>query len=67
MKQGLPPLPNEIRTRLLDLGLSERDVNVLMTIDADIDTEYDGTPKRGAVVYFDEVSQNRSPKVVVNW
>lgn len=38
-----------------------------MTIDADTDTEYDGTSKRGAVAYFDEVSQNRSPKVVVNW
>lgn len=55
------------RARLLALGLSERDVDVLMTIDADIDTEYDGTAKRGAVAYFDEVSQGRSPKAAVNW
>ncbi|KIP04894.1 hypothetical protein PHLGIDRAFT_108957, partial [Phlebiopsis gigantea 11061_1 CR5-6] len=67
VKKELPPLPNVTRARLLALGLSERDVDVLMTIDADIDTEYDGTAKRGAVAYFDEVSQGRNPKTAVNW
>ena len=38
-----------------------------MTIDANIDTEYDGVSRRGAVAYFDEVSEGRSPKAVVNW
>ena len=63
----MPPLPAATRARLLDLGLPERDVDVLMTIDADIDVGYDGEPRRGAVAYFDEASQGRSPKAVVNW
>jgi aspartyl-tRNA(Asn)/glutamyl-tRNA(Gln) amidotransferase subunit B len=52
---------------LLGLGLSSRDVDVLMTIDTDIDIGYDGVLGRGAIAYFDEVSQGRSPKTVVNW
>ncbi|GJE84861.1 glutamyl-tRNA amidotransferase B subunit [Phanerochaete sordida] len=67
IKEGIPPLPASTKDRLLELGLSERDVDVLMTIDATIDVGYDGEARRGAVAYFDEVSQGRSPKVVVNW
>lgn len=67
VKESMPPLPTSTRARLLELGLSGRDVDVLMTIDADIDVGYDGEPRRGAVAYFDEVSQGRNPKVTVNW
>ena len=49
------------------MGLSERDVDVLMTIDADIEVGFDGKSRQGAVAFFDEVSQGRSPKLIVNW
>lgn len=67
VKDSLPPLPQATRARLLDLGLPERDVEVLMTIDAEVDVGFDGEPRRGAVAYFDDVSKGRNPKVVVNW
>ena len=67
VKEGIPPLPGSTKARLLALGLSERDVDVLMTIDAAVDVGYDGEARRGAVAYLDEVSVGRNPKVVVNW
>ncbi|EKM59499.1 uncharacterized protein PHACADRAFT_114333 [Phanerochaete carnosa HHB-10118-sp] len=67
IRRGIPPLPASTRARLLSLGLSERDVDVLITIDANVDINYDGEARCGAVAYFDEVSQGRNPKVVINW
>lgn len=65
--QTLPELPKHTRQRLLAIGLSERDVDVLMTIDAGKEIGYDGELSQGAVAYFDLVSKGRNPKTVMNW
>lgn len=63
----MPELPNVTRARLLARGLSERDADVLMAIDMGREVGYDGELGQGAVSFFDNVSANRDPKVVVNW
>lgn len=63
----MPELPDATRVRLQNKGLSVRDTDVLMAIDAGREVGIDGTVGRGAVTYFDAISQNRDPKVVVNW
>jgi aspartyl-tRNA(Asn)/glutamyl-tRNA(Gln) amidotransferase subunit B len=65
----MPELPDATRARLLTLGLSARDTDVLMTVDAGREIGFDGdqTISKGAVAYFDKLSEGRDPKVVVNW
>lgn len=63
----MPELPDATRDRLLGLGLSQRDADVLMSVDSGRDVRYDGELARGAVGYFDAVARGRDPKVVVNW
>ena len=63
----MPELPNVTRARLLAQGLSERDADVLMAIDMGREVGFDGELGQGAVSFFDNVSANRDPKVVVNW
>ncbi|CAL1700292.1 unnamed protein product [Somion occarium] len=67
IRQSMPELPQETRSRLLAQGLSERDADVLMAIDMGREVGYDGVLGHGAVAYFDTVSRGRDPKVVVNW
>ncbi|KAI0375939.1 Glutamyl-tRNA-Gln amidotransferase B subunit [Pilatotrama ljubarskyi] len=67
IRRRMPELPDATRTRLLDQGLSQRDVEVLMDVDSGREVGYDGELGRGAVAYFDQVSQGRDPKAVVNW
>ena len=38
-----------------------------MDVDSGREVRFDGELGNGAVAYFDEVSLNRDPKVVVNW
>ncbi len=63
----MPELPDATRTRLQKLGLSERDIDVLMAVDSGRELDYDGKLGHGAVAYFDKVASGRDPKVVVNW
>ena len=64
----MPELPDATRSRLLRQGLSERDADVLMSIDSGREVGFDGEPgDGGAVAYFDTLSKVRDPKVVVNW
>lgn len=63
----MPQLPDATRARLLNLGLSERDADVLMTVDSGRGVGFDGELEKGAVAYFDALAQQRDPKVVVNW
>lgn len=64
----MPELPDMTRSRLLDQGLSERDTEVLMSIDSGREVGFDGEPGNGgAVTYFDNLSRGRDPKVVANW
>ena len=64
----MPELPDATRIRLLRHGLSERDVDVLMSVDSGREVGFDGEPGTGgAVAYFDTLSKVRDPKVVVNW
>lgn len=64
----MPELPDATRSRLLRQGLSERDADVLMSIDSGREVGFDGEPgDGGAIAYFDTLSKVRDPKVVVNW
>lgn len=63
----MPDLPVATQARLLRMGLTQRDTEVLMTIDSGREVGYDGALGHGAVAYFDTVAQGRDPKVVVNW
>ncbi|KAF7789338.1 hypothetical protein EIP86_000282 [Pleurotus ostreatoroseus] len=63
----MPELPEATRTRLQALGLSQRDAEVLMSIDSGREVGYDGKLGHGAVSYFDSVAIGRDAKVVVNW
>ena len=63
----MPDLPDVIQARLLSMGLSQRDTEVLMAIDSGREVGYDGALGYGAVAYFETVAQGRDPKVVVNW
>ncbi|KAI0353128.1 Glutamyl-tRNA-Gln amidotransferase B subunit [Trametes cingulata] len=67
IRRRMPELPDATRARLLNQGLSQRDVEVLMDVDSGREVGYDGELGRGAVAYFDQVSRGRDPKVVVNW
>lgn len=63
----MPEVPGEIRKRLVQQGLPDRDINVLLSIDSGAMVGYDGHVNDGAVTYFTEISKGRSPKVVLNW
>ena len=67
IRRKMPELPTATRARLLDQGLSERDVDVLMDVDSGREVGFDGELGRGAVAYFDQVSRGRDPKAAVNW
>ena len=64
----MPPPPRAIRARLLSRGLSHRDVDVLMSIDAGAQVPFDGEMgAMAAIAYFDEAAKGRVPKTVANW
>jgi hypothetical protein len=63
----MPELPAATRTRLAALGLAERDVGVLMSVDAGRDVGVDGVLGAGAVAYFDAVAAGRDAKLTANW
>lgn len=63
----MPELPAAARDRLLQLGLTPRDVDVLMSVDAGREVKFDGELGAGAVAYFDAVASGRDAKAVVNW
>ncbi|KAI0774548.1 Glutamyl-tRNA amidotransferase B subunit [Fomes fomentarius] len=67
IRRYMPQLPDATRARLLETGLSQRDVEVLMDVDSGREVGLDGQLGHGAVAYFDEVARGRDPKVVVNW
>ena len=63
----MPELPRATRAKLLGLGLSDRDADVLMTVDTGKEIGYDGELGGGAVRYFEQLAQGRDAKTVVNW
>jgi aspartyl-tRNA(Asn)/glutamyl-tRNA(Gln) amidotransferase subunit B len=68
IRSSMPELPDATRKRLLARGLTAWDTNVLMTADAGREVGMDGAfGKGGVVAYFDALSENRDPKIVVNW
>jgi aspartyl-tRNA(Asn)/glutamyl-tRNA(Gln) amidotransferase subunit B len=77
VRREMPELPVETRKRLMERGLKERDVDVLMAMDAGREIPFDGEGTVGhgelqrsqypAVAYFDEVAKGREAKVVANW
>ena len=75
IRASLPELPWEARKRLKEVyGLSERDVDVLLNVDAGREVRFDGEPGDSAVSFFDKLCTTqraaggrRNPKVVVNW
>ncbi|KAG6910812.1 hypothetical protein DXG01_007701 [Tephrocybe rancida] len=79
IRDTLPELPWKTRERLrIDYGLSERDVEVLLTVESGREVRHDGETGgsgSGAVAYFDQLcvgcegteTARRDPRVVVNW
>lgn len=68
IRRNMPELPDVTRSRLLGQGLSRRDTEVLMSVDAGREVAFDGEPgSGGAVTYFDNLSKGRDAKVAVNW
>lgn len=63
----MPELPQETRARLTGICLTEQEAEVLMAVDAGREVRFDGEPAKGAVQYFDRLSQGRSAKAAVNW
>lgn len=70
----MPPLPDATRLRLIQTysssGVTERNIDVLMNLDAVRDIAYDGVVEDtvvGAVAYFELCSQGRDPKFVMDW
>lgn len=63
----MPALVNEIRERLELLGLSQQDVDVLMSVDSGNEVGFDGRLNHGAVTYFEALTKSRNSKIVVNW
>ena len=63
----MPELPNETRDRLLKRGLSDRDVDFIMSLDTGRDIGFDGQSGEGLVSYFDKVSEGRNVKLAFNW
>ncbi|KAF8530900.1 Glutamyl-tRNA amidotransferase B subunit [Gautieria morchelliformis] len=65
---SLPELPNTLRKRLREqYGLSQQDIDVLLSVDSGKDVPYDGEKGYSAVSYFETTAQGRDPKAVVNW
>ncbi|KAI6034909.1 GatB/GatE catalytic domain-containing protein [Pisolithus orientalis] len=64
VRSSMPELPSETRVRLLSMGLSERDADVLMTVDAGREVGFDGEIGKGAVAYFTDLVCGRDPKIV---
>ncbi|KAN0097054.1 GatB/GatE catalytic domain containing protein [Tylopilus felleus] len=67
VRKSLPELPLETCARLMGMGLTEQEAEVLMAVDAGREVRFDGEPARGAVHYFDRLAQGRSAKAAVNW
>ena len=63
----MPALANEIKERLELLGLSQQDIDVLMSVDSGNEVDFDGRLNHGAVTYFEALTKSRNSKVVVNW
>ncbi|KAF9226883.1 Glutamyl-tRNA amidotransferase B subunit [Gyrodon lividus] len=65
--KSMPELPEETRTRLMSVGLTEQEAEVLMAVDAGREVGFDGELGKGAVAYFDRLAQGRDARTAVNW
>jgi aspartyl-tRNA(Asn)/glutamyl-tRNA(Gln) amidotransferase subunit B len=81
IRQNLPPLPQETRSRLLDkfpeLKAKEQSLDVLLNVDNGREVAFDGESSGGAVNYFEQlclgendkgqIETRRNPGVVLKW
>ncbi|KAH8118408.1 glutamyl-tRNA amidotransferase [Phellopilus nigrolimitatus] len=67
VRTSVPELPEETRARLIAKRLSTRDVNFLMSIDAGREVGFDGRLGQGFVSFFEDVAEDKDPKVAINW
>ncbi|KAH8096718.1 Glutamyl-tRNA amidotransferase B subunit [Cristinia sonorae] len=67
IRNHMPELPSATKARLMAMGLTARDADVLMTVDIGREVGYDGALGQGAVSYFDQLAHGRDTKVAVNW
>ncbi|KDQ08250.1 hypothetical protein BOTBODRAFT_59456 [Botryobasidium botryosum FD-172 SS1] len=69
IRECTPALPAVTLARLQsEYGLTLRDAEVLMSIDAGSEVGFDGEPSPGgAVRYFESVAHGRDAKAAVNW
>lgn len=68
IETALPELPDRLHQRLAEqYGLTQQDVDVLLSIDAGRDVPFDGEQGTSVVSFFEETAKDRNPKSVINW
>ncbi|KAF9236240.1 GatB/GatE catalytic domain-containing protein [Melanogaster broomeanus] len=67
VRESMPELPEATRTRLMNMGLTVQEAEVLMAVDAGREVGFDGELGKGAVAYFDRLAQGRDARTAVNW
>lgn len=68
VEASLPELPDHLRQRLTkQYNLTQRDVDILLSVDAGKDVPFDGEASTSVVSFFEATAEGRSPKTVVNW
>lgn len=70
VRASMPELPNALASRLrTQYGISEHDVNTLMSVDASMDIALDGERPAGSLVhYFERITaEGVDGKTAINW
>ncbi|KAI5123397.1 hypothetical protein M0805_006105 [Coniferiporia weirii] len=67
IRATMPDLPEESRTRLLAKGLTPRDADFLMSLDAGREVGFDGQQIPGFASFYENVAKDRDPKIAINW
>lgn len=64
----MPQSPADTSLRLTkEYGLTKRDIQVLMTLDAGNTVGVDGTVNPGVVTMFESIARGRDPRLAYNW
>jgi len=67
VRRSIPNTPDQEAIALADLGLNEREIEILLAADGNKEVLFDGLPSHGAVSLFHDVAGGRNPKIVFNW
>ncbi|THH11478.1 hypothetical protein EW145_g623 [Phellinidium pouzarii] len=67
IRDSMPELPEASRSRLLEKGLTPRDVDFLLSIDAGREVGFDGQLGQGFASFYEDVGNGHDPKIAFNW